>query len=132
MSLVEKDGFEYADGGFGCLIPIREAIRRGATEIDAIILESENMEHNQILGKNPFSLMVGLFSFMMDQTERHNIVEGKLAAINKEVTLNLYYTPSKLTENSLIFNKKLMRSWWKQGYAYAERKAQQAKDNELK
>lgn len=132
MSLVEKDGFEYADGGFGCLIPIREAIRRGATEIDAIILESENMEHNKILGKNPFSLMVGLFSFMMDQTERHNIVEGKLAAINKEVTLNLYYTPSKLTENSLIFNKKLMRSWWKQGYAYAERKAQQAKDNELK
>ena len=57
MSLVTKDGCEYADGGFGCMVPIREAIRRGATEVDAIILESENMEHNKVLGKNPFSLM---------------------------------------------------------------------------
>ncbi|MGB5418561.1 patatin-like phospholipase family protein, partial [Algibacter sp.] len=40
MSLVKKDGFEYADGAFGCVVPIREAILRGATEIDAIILES--------------------------------------------------------------------------------------------
>jgi len=41
MSLLEKNGQQYADGGFGCLIPIREAIERGATEIDAIILETE-------------------------------------------------------------------------------------------
>ena len=40
MSLAIKDGYEYADGGLGCVIPIREAILRGATEIDAIVLES--------------------------------------------------------------------------------------------
>jgi NTE family protein len=45
-----------------------------------------------------------------------------LAAKNNNVKLNLYYTPSKLTENSLIFNKKLMKSWWKQGFDYAESK----------
>ena len=39
MSLLEKDYCQYADGGFGSLVPIREAILRGATEIDAIILE---------------------------------------------------------------------------------------------
>src|SRR6056300_164521 len=55
MSLVKKNGFEYADGGLGCVVPIREAILRGATEIDAIILESENMEYNKVLGKNPYS-----------------------------------------------------------------------------
>lgn len=132
MSLVTKDGCEYADGGFGCMVPIREAIRRGATEVDAIILESENMEHNKVLGKNPFSLMVSLFSFMLDQVEGHDTLVGKLAAINKNIPLNLYYTPSKLTENSLVFNKKLMKSWWKQGFDYAAQKAKKAEENKLK
>lgn len=132
MSLATKNGNEYADGGFGCMVPIREAIRRGATEIDAVILESENMEYQKILGKNPFSLMVNLFSFMLDQVEMHDTVVGKLAAINKDVPLNLYYTPSKLTENSLVFNKKLMRSWWKQGFEYAAEKAKLAEENKIK
>jgi len=132
MSLVTKNGCEYADGGFGCMIPIREAVKRGATEIDAIILESENMEYQKVLGKNPFSLMVNLFSYMLDQVEGHDTIVGKLAAINKNATLNLYYTPSKLTENSLIFDKKLMRNWWQQGYEYAARKARQAEENRLR
>lgn len=122
MSLVKKDGFEYGDGGLGCVVPIREAIRRGATEIDAIILESENMDHNKVLGKNPFSLMLSIYGFVLDQIEYHDISEGVLAAKHKGVQLNLYYTPTKLTENSLIFNKKLMSQWWQQGYSYAEDK----------
>ena len=122
MSLVKKDGFEYGDGGLGCVVPIREAIRRGATEIDAIILESENMEHNKVLGKNPFSLMLSIYGFVLDQIEYHDISEGVLAAKHNGVQLNLYYTPTKLTENSLVFNKKLMSLWWQQGYKYAEEK----------
>jgi NTE family protein len=122
MSLAKRNGFEYADGGLGCVIPIREAILRGATEVDAIVLESENLEYNKVLGKNPFSLMLSLFGHLLDQVERSDIEIGKLAAKNNNVKLNLYYTPSKLTENSLIFNKKLMKSWWKQGFDYAESK----------
>jgi len=122
MSLAKKDGFEYADGGLGCVVPIREAIKRGATEVDAIILEAENMEYNKVLGKNPFSLMINLFGFLLDQVEYHDIVEGKLAALNKKVKLNTYYTPTKLTENSLVFNKKLMGEWWQQGYDHAKEK----------
>jgi predicted patatin/cPLA2 family phospholipase len=122
MSLVKRDGFEYGDGGLGCVVPIREAIRRGATEIDAIILESENMEHNKVLGKNPFSLMLSIYGFVLDQIEYHDISEGVLAAKHNGVQLNLYYTPTKLTENSLIFNKKLMSKWWQQGYKYAGEK----------
>lgn len=132
MSLVKRNGFEYADGAFGCVIPIREAILRGATEVDAIILESENMEYNKVLGKNPYSLMISLFGHLLDQVERSDIIIGKLAAKNRDVKLNLYYTPSKLTENSLIFNKKLMTSWWQQGYFYAKKKCQEARSNELR
>ena len=122
MSLTTVDGYEYADGGLGCVVPIREAILRGATEIDAVILESEHMEHNKVLGKNPFSLMMNLFGHLMDQVEKHDVVIGKLAAKNNGVKLNLYYTPTSLTENSLIFSKRLMVKWWQQGYDYAEKK----------
>ncbi|WP_044404195.1 patatin family protein [Lacinutrix sp. Hel_I_90] len=122
MSLVKKNGFEYADGGLGCVIPIREAIRRGATEIDAIVLESEELDYNKVLGKNPFSLMISLFGHLLDQVEKGDIAIGKLAAEYRNVKLNLYYTPSKLTENSLIFNKSLMEKWWQEGFHYAESK----------
>ena len=54
MSLAKVNDYEYADGGLGCVIPIREAIQRGATEVDAIVLESENMGKQRVLGKNPF------------------------------------------------------------------------------
>ena len=132
MSLAKKNGFEYADGGLGCVVPIREAIKRGATEVDAIILEAENMEYNKVLGKNPFSLMLNLYSFVLDQVEYHDVIEGKLAALNKNVKLNIYYTPTKLTENSLVFNKKLMTKWWKQGYDYAATKVKEDKENAKK
>jgi len=132
MSLAIRDGYEYADGGLGCVIPIREAIQRGATEIDAIVLESEGLQQQKVLGKNPFSLMIGLFGHLMDQVEKHDITIGKLAAKNKDVNLNLYYTPSKLTENSLIFSKPLMESWWEQGYNYAKTKSKEARSNELR
>ncbi|MFH4966335.1 patatin-like phospholipase family protein [Gaetbulibacter sp. M235] len=122
MSLVTRNGFEYADGGLGCVIPIREAIQRGATEVDAIVLESENLEYNKVLGKNPFSLLINLFSHLLDQVEKSDIALGKLAAKNKNVKLNLYYTPTKLTENSLIFSKRLMVDWWQQGFDYAKDK----------
>lgn len=125
MSIAKVNGFEYADGGLGCVVPIREAINRGATEVDAIILEAENIEHQKVLGKNPFSLMINLFGHLLNQVERNDILIGKLAAKNRGVKLNLYYTPSSLTENSLIFSKRLMTKWWQQGYEYAENRHQE-------
>ncbi|MBO3116484.1 patatin-like phospholipase family protein [Winogradskyella sp. DF17] len=122
MSLATVNGYEYADGGLGCVIPIREAILRGATEVDAVILEAENLEKQKVLGRNPFSLMLNLFGHLMNQVERSDITIGKLAATNNDVKLNLYYTPTTLTENSLIFSKRLMEKWWKQGFEYAKRK----------
>jgi len=122
MSLLEKNNCQYADGGFGSLVPIREAIIRGATEIDAIILETEITQFNRLPAKNPFSLLFNLFDFMLTNVERHNITIGKLAAKSKGVKLNLYYTPTVLTTNSLIFDQVLMGKWWNSGYEYAKSK----------
>ena len=122
MSLLVKNGCQYADGGFGCLVPIKQAILRGATEIDAIILETEVTQINRMQSKNAFSLLFSVFDFMLEHVERHNITIGKLSAKHNDVKLNLYYTPTVLTTNSLIFDKKLMTKWWKAGFEYAKNK----------
>ncbi len=122
MSLLRKNNCDYADGGFACLVPIREAILRGATEVDAIILETEVSQINRLPSKNPFGLMMTVSEFMLDQLERYNVNIGKLEAKHKDVKLNLYYTPTVLTTNSLVFNKKLMKKWWKYGYEHAQKR----------
>jgi NTE family protein len=129
MSLINKEGNDYGDGGFSSLVPIREAINRGATEIDVVVLETEVQTAPRIIGKNPFSLMVDLFQTLLDQVEKHDITIGKLAAKNKNVKLNIYYTPIQLTNNALIFNKKDMRQWWKQGFEYAQNKSDIMSEN---
>jgi predicted patatin/cPLA2 family phospholipase len=119
MSLVKKGGCEYADGGFGSMVPIKEAIDRGATEIDVIVLETEITYYNSLPSKNVFSLLTNLHAFMIDRIEKQNIAIGKFAASNKGVIINLYYTPTVLTTNSLIFDKNKMTEWWERGFRYA-------------
>ena len=120
MSLLKKNGCHYADGGFGCLVPIREAIKRGAKEVDVIILETEMTQVNRIPAKSAFSVLMNTHDFMMDHVEKHNITIGKLYAKQNDVKLNLYYTPTILTTNSLVFDKKLMLQWWEDGFDYAK------------
>jgi predicted patatin/cPLA2 family phospholipase len=126
MSLLEKNGHQYGDGGFGCLIPIREAIERGAKVIDAIILETETTQINRMPAKNPFSLLFTIQEFMMEHVEKHNITIGKLSAKQRDVELNLYYTPTVLTTNSLVFDAKKMAKWWQSGYDYAKKREQES------
>lgn len=122
MSLVRKNGCEYADGGFASMVPIEEAIKRGATHVDAIILHTETSLYNRLPARSPFNLLTNLFSFMMDRIEYQNIKIGKYEAKFKNATINFYYTPTLLTTNSLVFNKGQMKEWWKIGYDYAKSK----------
>jgi len=122
MSLVRRNGCEYADGGFGSIVPIEEAIHRGATEVDVIILETEVAYYNRLPSRNVFSLITNLYAFMTDRIEQQNIRIGKFVASNNDAILNLYYTPIVLTTNSLIFDKKEMESWWESGFHYAKLK----------
>lgn len=122
MSLVKKNGCEYADGGFGSMVPIEEAINRGATEVDVIVLETDVTYYNRLPVKNVFSLITSIHSYMLDRVEKQNIRIGKFVATNKDAIINLYYTPTVLTTNSLIFNKVDMTNWWEQGFQYAKSK----------
>ncbi len=120
MSLVTKGGCEYADGGLGSMVPIEEAIKRGATVVDAIILRTEITQLNRMPSLNAFSLLTNMFAFMLDRIEHQNIKIGKFVASNQEAIINFYYTPTVLTTNALIFNKEKMTKWWQSGFDFAK------------
>jgi len=121
MSLLEKNGQEYGDGGFGDLTPISEAINRGATEIDVIVLKTEKprIKHKRV--RNALELTTRVFDFMLDQISNDDITIGRLAGAEKQVTLNFYHPPELLTENSLVFDPDTMTQWWQQGFEYGQK-----------
>lgn len=122
MSLVKKEGCEYADGGFGSMVPIEEAIERGAKIIDVVILQTELTYYNRLPSRNAFSLLTSTHRFMANRIEKQNIRIGKFVASTNNVIINFYYTPTVLTTNSLIFDKVKMTKWWEHGYQFAEQK----------
>ncbi len=130
MSLVRKNGCEYADGGLGNMVPIEEAIKRGASDVDVIVLQTEVSHLNRLPSKNPFSLMTTIFEYMLDRIEHQNIRIGKYVANHNNAIINFYYTPTVLTTNSLIFDKEKMTAWWESGYNFAKSKNMEL--NEIK
>ena len=105
------------------MVPIEEAIRRGAREVDAIILHTEVTHLNRLPSRNAFSLLTNMGAFMLDRIERQNIRIGKFVATHHDAIINFYYTPTVLTTNSLVFDKVQMSKWWESGYLYASGKA---------
>ena len=77
MSLVRKNRCDYVDGGLGSMVPIEEAIKRGAKHLDVIVLETEVNYLNRMPTKNPFTLITNMVDFMMDRIESQNIRIGK-------------------------------------------------------
>ncbi len=120
MSLLEKNGYEYADGGFADLVPLTEAIYRGAEEIDVILLKTDQVKHQKIPSRNALEVTTRAFDFMLEQISNDDITIGKLEGRRRQVKINFYRPQGILTENSLIFDPVLMKKWWKEGYEYAK------------
>ncbi|SDG39540.1 patatin-like phospholipase family protein [Psychroflexus sediminis] len=120
MSLMRKDGFDYGDGGLGNIVPISEAINRGASEIDVIVLKTEKQYQKKPV-RNALELTTRVFDFLLDQIIRNDLTLGKLRSKHEHVNLNFYHPPEMLTKNSLIFNPEQMKNWWNMGFAYAQK-----------
>ena len=119
MSLVKKDGQEYADGSFGEYIPIQHAINKGATKIDVIILNPKDLDINSLPSRSPFDVLTKTFDFMLGQIEKDDIAIGNLEGLNKKVRIKFYYTPKVLTDNAFIFRPERMAKWWHEGLEFA-------------
>jgi len=126
MSIVEKNGYEYADGGFGNYIPIQEAINNGATEIDVIVLTPRNRQRAHIKSRNAFDLMLHTIQFMNDQISHDDILIGHLFSIyDPNIKVNFFFTPRVLTEHSFYFDKTQMTEWWDEGFEFAADRCKQ-------
>jgi predicted patatin/cPLA2 family phospholipase len=119
MSLITKNNYDYGDGGLGNVVPIAEAINRGASEVDVIVLKSENRVQKQPV-KNVLDLTTRVFDFLLDQIITNDITIGKLRSKHEQVQLNFYHPPEMLTKNSLIFDAELMTKWWQLGFDFAK------------
>lgn len=121
MSIVEKNGYEYADGGFGNYIPVEEAIAAGATLIDVVVLNPKYKHVNHQRSTNAFEIILRSMGFMLDQIAYDDIYIGHLQSIyDDRVTIRFHFTPRLLTEHSFYFDPAQMSSWWKEGYEFAE------------
>ena len=116
MSLVQKNGNEYADGGMGNIVPIYHAIQQGATELDVIVLKTVDGDRTKLPVRNALDLTSRVFSFMLNQIVTDDLIIGRLEGQNKKIKLNFYSPEMELTTNSLIFDPKQMRLWWEHGY----------------
>ena len=123
MSIIEKNGYEYADGGFGNYIPIEEAVNLGASEIDVIVLTPRHQNINKASSTNAFDVLLQSMQFMHHQLGKHDILIGHLESIyNDDVKVNFIFTPRLLTEYSFYFDPAQMTEWWEEGFEYAKKK----------
>lgn len=121
MSLVRKNGFEYADGGMGNIVPIYQAIQKGATDLDIIVLKRIENTKRKLPVRNALDLTSRVFSFMLNQIVTDDLIIGRLEGQNKKIKLNFYYPDEELTTNSLIFDPVQMKKWWEYGYRIGEK-----------
>jgi predicted patatin/cPLA2 family phospholipase len=125
MSVIEKGGYEYADGGFGNYIPVEEAISAGATLIDVIVLNPKYKNVNHQRSRNAFDIILRSIGFMLDQIAYDDIYIGHLQSIyDDKVTIRFHFTPRLLTEHSFHFDPIQMTDWWDEGYEFAQTRMQ--------
>jgi len=123
MSVVEKNGYDYVDGGLLRFVPLLEAIQKGSTEIDAIILMEEGGTPNPEKVKNVLHLISKMIKIFLISRKREDTNLSQLFKSiedDREVLLRIYYTPRKMTNNPYIFNSSTMKSWWEEGYNNAK------------
>ena len=118
MSIVEKDNYEYADGGYIEHVPIQALIDKGCTHIDVLLHKSPQLDVEKI--RDPLHLVTRLIDIMMWETSETDMELAKLKAKDHDITLNIYRPERKLTNNSLVFDQDEMEKWWEEGYKYAK------------
>lgn len=107
------DGRMCVDGGFVEKIPIDEVLALGFRTVDVIVLE----EHKPYKVRQPHTnkwLKIGgrIVKGIRHDTVYENLRKQEAVAIKTdEVTINVYYTPHKLSENAMYFNEKEMKGW---------------------
>ena len=131
MSLISKEWIDssnplqvysgqWTDGGLTELLAINEVYKRGCNHIDVIIhreIKEPNFQSDEV---NNLIENAGASYNAMRHDIEFEYLNSKIKYFNgKGVKIRLWWLPRKLSNNSLIFNKKEMLSWWDEGYQTA-------------
>ncbi len=119
MSLFSQNGKEYVDGGLTELFSLCQLIAMGCTEIDIVVHRPRPQEGDRGPTKNIFHLVMRLFNIMWEEISDNDLSKGLLMAEAAGVKVNVCWLPRKLSDNSLMFDKRTMLGWWELGYQTA-------------
>jgi len=113
MSLVKKNGCEYADGGFTVNFPIQYATEK-TNYIDAIIHAPEDVSES-FDNKNILQGIPSIINMLMDANLNKDIKSSE-HFMNHGKTINYTFTPYELTDSAMFFDKHQMKMWFDMGY----------------
>lgn len=114
---------EWTDGALTELAPFDYMFKRGVQEIDVILHRAKPVK----IQERPLcnDLLQNLERTINAMRYDIEFEDGKLSekltqyAKDNSVKIRVFWLPKKLTDNSLIFNKKIMLHWYDEGFKTA-------------
>lgn len=111
-TIVEIDGDQYSDGGTTEGLPLLKILQYNCEQVDCFLHETrkDNSKHEKV--NDIFHLGGRIIGIMREEMQKDNLLTGMLLAEVKNVkNIRVSYLPTKLNQNILVFDKKLMSEW---------------------
>lgn len=115
MSVVEKFGSQYVDGGVKDHMGFKIAVEMGATSVTAITMSSRGKTVKPKI-KNIFHSAGRIISSIMDEVREADIAFGKQICKDRGIPYALHYVSQGGDINPLLFDKRLMELWYVEAY----------------
>ena len=115
MSLVEKNNEQWADGGISEGLPLTEAIRRGATDIDVFMHSPRPVIKRKKDIKNVFHFFLRLVGSFFRTVGKNNLDEGLLAAEIAKAVVRIHWLDKEYYDNPLTFGRDKMEHLYEVG-----------------
>ena len=111
------NNMQYVDGGYVETLLIEEILALGYRTIDVLTLRPKCVERtSNVPTKRFFEVGKRILTAIRYDTVYENLNRAiAVARQREEVTIHVHYTPHKLSENAMYFNKAQMQDWVKMG-----------------
>jgi predicted acylesterase/phospholipase RssA len=119
MSILKKGDYEYTDAGVSELLSLCRVLDIGAKEVDVFIHRPRPEKKVKSATADVIHNFFRLFTIMRKAIEADDLEQGLLRAQLAGAKVNVCWLPRKLSENSLLFDKKVMQQWVNEGMVTA-------------
>jgi len=106
----------YTDGGIRDTLPLKDAIKAGATDIDVFLASPLIINEEEVLPDLTGQLMRTLY-ILTNEVLRNDLLE--IAKLHPEVKIRIFMPKKPLLDNSLSFDPKVIRYMFEEGQKVA-------------